>query len=109
MYNCRNMTITHNRKQPTYYHGTSTTFNIGQVLLPPIFTGNLREDWRKNNQDVVYMTTSLDSAKRYAKKACEKCGGEPVIFEVRPIGWCSNRVNQEYVAEKAKILRRIEA
>ena len=56
------------RVRPTFYHGTSSVLEIGKELLPPMYTGNLREDWRKNNQDVVYMTTSLDSAKRYAKK-----------------------------------------
>lgn len=92
------------RERPTFYHGTSSVLEIGKELLPPIYTGNLREDWRKNNQDVVYMTTSLDSAKRYAKKACTRYGGEPVIYQVKPIGWSHCRVNQEYIAEKAKII-----
>lgn len=97
------------RERPTFYHGTSSVLEIDKELLPPMYTGNLREDWRKNNQDIVYMTTSLDSAKRYAKKACARYGGEPVIFEVRPIGWSHCRTNQEYIAEKARILRKVVA
>jgi hypothetical protein len=102
------MTTNTGRQRPTFYHGTTSVLEIGKTLLPPLYTGNLREDWRKNNQDVVYMTTSLDSAKRYAKKACARYGGEPVIYQVNPIGWYHCRVNQEYIAEKAKILRKVE-
>ena len=46
----------------TYYHGTSTIFNIHRVILPPNITGNLREDWRKANLNQVYVTDSLLSA-----------------------------------------------
>ena len=97
--------ITNNRRERlVFYHGTTNVLNVGKVLLPPLYTGNLREDWRKNNQDVVYMTTSLSSAIQYAKKACAKYGGEPVIYKVNPIGGFYCRMNQEYITEKAKIV-----
>ena len=54
------------------------------------------------------MTTSLVSAARYAKKASNTFGGNPVIYVVEPIGYCyNNRVN-EYIADEAKIIERIE-
>ena len=100
----RNMTINHNYAPKVFYHGTTDNFHVGKVLLPPIMTGNLREDWRKNNGDVVFFTTSLASAKQYAKKAVKKYGGNPVVYQVKPIGSYYQRVNQEYIAEKARIL-----
>ena len=89
-----------------YYHGTSTAIklNIGDMILPPLITSNLREEWRKKLTNKVFFTDSLHSAERYAKKAADKYGGEPVVYIVKPIGdiWCPN--NTEYVADKAKIL-----
>lgn len=104
-----NMTVNSRQGKLVFYHGTTSLFEVGKVLLPPIYTGNLREDWRKNNRDVVYMTTSLASAKQYAKKACTRYGGNPVVYQVNPIGWYHCRMNQEYIAEKAKIIGNITA
>lgn len=87
-----------------FYHGTSSIFNIRKFILPPVDTNNLREDWRKNNLDVVYITTSLLSAMRYARKACEKFGGDPIVYEVKPLGFWAHRVDTEYIAEKALVL-----
>lgn len=90
-----------------FYHGTSSVFSIKKYLLPPLHTSNLREDWRRKNKDVVFFTTSLLSASKFAKKACEKYGGEPVIYEVKPIGQYFNTINGEYISEKALILRKV--
>lgn len=89
-----------------YYHGTSTNLNlsIGGLLLPPIITQNLREDWRKKLTNKVFFTSSLMSAERYAKKASIKFGGEPIIYIVKPIGDIWNPNTSEYVADKAKII-----
>lgn len=89
-----------------YYHGTSTNLNlyIGDLLLPPIITQNLREDWRKKLTNKVFFTSSLMSAERYAKKASIKFGGEPVVYIVKPIGDIWNPNISEYVADKAKII-----
>lgn len=95
-------------KNKTFYHGTTDAFDIRKVLLPPIYTNNLREDWRKKYRDVVFFTTSLLSASKFARKACEKFGGNPVIYEVRPIGKYSNTIYGEYISEKALIIEEIK-
>lgn len=87
-----------------FYHGTSNTLKIGKVLLPPVITSNQREDRRKKYLDKVFFTSSLMSAEMYAKKACKKYGGSPVIYIVRPIGQFFNTVNNEYIADKALVL-----
>ena len=65
-----------------FYHGTSDALNIGKLLLPPVITENLREDWRTKHHDKVFFTTSLLSAEMYAKKACKKYGGKPVVDSI---------------------------
>lgn len=67
----------------------------------------MREDWRKNNQNLVFVTTSIYSARRYAIKSAEKFGGSPVIYIVKPINW-SLRHGNEYVCDWAMILEKIE-
>ena len=42
-------------KEQKYYHGTSTALNISNFLLPPTETDCIREDYRKNNRDLVYI------------------------------------------------------
>lgn len=91
-------------KRPRFYHGTTDAFDIDKVLLPASRTGNLREDWRKKNTDKVFLTTSLLSAKQYAKKACIMYGGRPIVYECKPLGPCFNRINSEYITDKALIL-----
>ena len=91
----------------TFYHGTSNAFNIKQVILPPLQTDILRENWRKKYLDKVFFTTSLLSAKRYAKKACKRYGGSPVIYIVKPIGQYFNRINIEYIADKARVIGQV--
>ena len=93
------------QSKPIYYHGTTDAFNIKRVLLPPTYTKNLREDWRKKYRNMVFFTTSLLSASKFARKACDKYGGNPVIYEVRPIGQYFNTIQGEYIGERAKIVR----
>lgn len=66
----------------TFYHGTSTALNLGHVLLPANETNVLREAFRKKLRNVVFITTSKVSAERYAKKAAQRFGGEPVVYTV---------------------------
>lgn len=54
------------------------------------------------------MTTSLVSAARYARKASNAFGGNPVIYVVEPIGYCDNNRVNEYIADKAKIIDKVE-
>ena len=66
-----------------YYHGTSV---VGlSEILPPIDTNNLREDFRTNFQDCVFVTPLKKSAETYARKCADKFGGIPVVYEVEPV------------------------
>lgn len=87
-----------------FYHGTTDCFDVGGYLLSPIETGNKREEWRCKHTDKVFFTSSLVSARMYAKKACNKYGGNPIVYGVLPIGEYYNTVNNEYVADKAKVV-----
>lgn len=87
-----------------FYHGTSDALHIGKLILPPVITENLREDWRTKYRDKVFFTTSLLSAEMYAKKASKKYGGKPVVYRVRPLGQYFRTVNNEYIADRALVL-----
>lgn len=87
----------------TFYHGTSDALDIERMILPPEITGNQREEWRKKYHDKVFFTSSLLSAEKYAKKACNKYGGSPIIYTVKPIGEYYKRIDYEYVADKALV------
>ena len=91
----------------TFYHGTSDVFDIREVILPPLQTDNLREDWRKKNLDKVYFTSSQLSAYMYAKKACKKYGGNPIVYIVKPIGQWFHRADTEYIADKALVIGQV--
>ncbi len=88
----------------TFYHGTTDLFEIGKVLLPPVITDNKREHWRTKYNDKVFFTSSMLSASMYAKKACKKYGGNPVVYIVKPIGQFFNTINTEYIADKALVV-----
>ena len=90
-----------------YYHGTTDKFFISNEILPPIITGNLREESRNKYQDKVFLTTSLLSAQYFAYKACQKYSGHGIIYEVEPIGimYYPNPNTNEYIVDKAKIIK----
>ena len=67
-----------------YYHGTSTACGVKKIILPPTYTNNLREDFRKKYQDCVFLTISLRSAEGYAKKASARFGGNPIVYRAKP-------------------------
>lgn len=73
--------------------------------MPPIITNNKREEWRKKYNNKVFFTTSILTANKFARKACEKYGGNPVVYEVKPIGQYFNTINGEYISDKAIITR----
>ena len=89
-----------------FYHGTSDSMGYIHRLLPPIITGCKREDWRSKHTDVVFFTPSVPSAIRYARKACAKYGGNPVIFQVSPIGEIVHIGNGDWVADSAHIIHK---
>ena len=89
----------------TYYHGTSIP-NL-KVILPPIETRVLREDFRKKFMDCVFVTPSRLSAANYAKKCALKFGGQPVVYEVRPIN--PTEINRsQYKCDRAIVLGTIK-
>ena len=55
----------------------------------------------------MFFTTSLLSAENYAKKACKKYGGDPVVYLVKPVGQYFNRIDSEYIADKAVIIGQV--
>lgn len=94
-------------KEQTYYHGTTDLFKISEIK-PPVESNVIREDSRKNNRNVVYVTSSIGSAKEYAQKAVDKFGGKPIVYEVEP-DWDSliHRIDYEYTTNYAKIISSI--
>lgn len=91
-------------KKKAFYHGTTDAFPIRNVLLPANRTGNLREEWRKKYIDKVFFTDSSLSAYMFAKKACAKYGGNPVVYIVKPVGQFFHTVNNEYIADRAVVI-----
>lgn len=87
-----------------FYYGTTDAFSVQKVLLPPVITNIKREEWRKKYTNKVFFTDSLMFARMYAKKACKKYGGNPIVYIVKPIGWFFNTINTEYIADKMLII-----
>lgn len=50
----------------------------------------------------MFLTNSLVSAQKYARKAAEKYGGEPVVYEAKPVGYISQVNKTEFVCETAR-------
>lgn len=88
-----------------FYHGTSSSLNISEIILPSIRTNIKREHWRDKLTDKVFITNSMKSAKMYAKKACQKYGGNPIVYKVKPYGFLAQIHNAEFICDKAKIIQ----
>lgn len=86
-----------------FYHGTTTNIKLNKILLPPSETGVLREDFRKNLKDKVFLTISKPSAIKYAKKAVQQFGGAPVIYKVKPDYESLIKKGTEYICDEAYI------
>ena len=85
----------------TYYHGTSIP-GLTEIL-PPVETGYLREDFRHKFLDYVFVTQLKKSAETYARKCAAKFGGQPVVYEVKPV----NPINintAQYICDKAFVV-----
>ena len=98
-----------NKIKQEFYHGTSTALRIDKWILPPVCTGNKREHWRTKYIDKVFFTNSLLSAWKFARKACDKYGGMPVVYKVRPVGQWFTTINTEYIADRALVVETMEA
>ena len=84
-----------------YYHGTSIP-NL-KIILPPIETRVLREDFRRGYRDCVFITPLRKSAEMYAKKCAAKFGGQPVVYEVEPVNEYEINTSQ-YICDRAIVL-----
>ncbi len=85
----------------TYYHGTSIAGL--KVILPPTETEVLREDFRHNLLDCVFVTPLKKSAEAYARKCAAKFGGQPIVYEVRPVN--PTEINRsQYICDKAYVI-----
>ena len=94
-------------KNQSYYHGTSDVFNIPFRIYPPEATGVIREEIRVGNRDVVYVTPSYDLAYKYALKAVDKFGGNPIVYEVIPdFNTLAHRIDYEYTTAYAEVIRK---
>lgn len=89
-------------KNNKYYHGTSDKLIIkDNILLPSNETAIIRE--QKLNK--VFITTSYGSAKKYAIKASNKFGGNPIIYRVIPdYHSLIHRMDFEYICDFATIM-----
>lgn len=86
-----------------FYHGTSDALGIKGTLFPPSNTQVLREDFRIKLFNSVFLTISMKSAEMYAKKACKKYGGHPVVYIAKPNGkYIMN--GTECICDSAKII-----
>lgn len=66
-----------------FYHGTSSLANIDDVILPPeAHDFGINEQERTKNLDKVFFTTLPKYALTYARRACSRVGGTPVLLKV---------------------------
>lgn len=85
----------------TFYHGTSVSGL--REILPPTETNILREDFRQGYRDCVFVTPIRKSAETYARKCAAKFGGDPVIYEVKPVNPSEVNISQ-YICDKAYVV-----
>lgn len=86
------------------YHGTTDTFNIKDKILPPIVTGILREEWRKNYKNKIFFTQNFGQAKKYAIKAAKKYGGNPIVYSIVPMGVINYLKDGEWICDYGSII-----
>lgn len=87
-----------------YYHGTTDKFKMeDNIICPSTESGILREDFRKSLLDVVFSTKSYVSARMYANKASEYFGGNPIVYQVMPVGVIEDIHNGEIISDYAVI------
>lgn len=95
----------------SFFHGSSTDLTPGDLVLPPSKTNKVSEKGRKKNLDVVFFTQDPRSALIYAGRAVQSLGGNPVVYEVEPVGDIkvlnSDRGTSVFYASYAKVLRRV--
>ena len=90
-----------------YYHGTTSLYMIGDYLDSTSKATNLNTLYKRKTSKIS-ITSNLDVAIYYAKKAAEEKGGEPVIYEVEPNKFMLLRIGKNtFVTDKAKIIGKV--
>ena len=91
-----------------FYHGTSSLAEIKNKLLPPdLHNFGINEKGRTKHSQKVFFTTIKGYAGTYARGACTRVGGEPIIYEVlskNPKLMCKHKGLDIYYDNEAIIL-----
>lgn len=94
-----------------FYHGTSTIADIKDKILPPCHHNfGINEQGRVKHENKVFFTTVKGYAMCYARNACSRVGGEPVVYEVlssRPKFMSKSKGCDVYFDNEAIILGKV--
>lgn len=91
-----------------FYHGTSSKAGISDKILPPSYHSfGVNEEGRVKHADKVFFTTVKGYAEAYARRACKRVGGNPIVYKVE----CKNaslfsktKGCDVWFGEKAKVI-----
>lgn len=86
-----------------YYHGTSTQLGELKTIKPVSETTVFREFHRQKEKDVIFLTDSLRSAKRYAQLAAETFSGSPIVYQVIENDSIAETQPHEFTAKYADV------
>ena len=70
------------------FHGTSSAFNLGDVIAPAEVAGVPsvhNSEHLTNLTSNAFATQDIDRARAYAEKAAKKSGGSPLVYRVEPV------------------------
>jgi len=70
------------------FHGTSSAFNLGDVIAPAEVAGVPsvhNSELLPNLTSNAFATQDIDRARAYAEKAAKRSGGSPLVYRVEPV------------------------
>lgn len=70
------------------FHGTSSAFNLGDVIAPAEVAGVPSvhsSEHLTNLRSNAFATQDIDRARAYAEKAAKRFGGSPLVYRVEPV------------------------
>jgi len=70
------------------FHGTSSSFNLGDVIAPAEVAGVPsvhNSEHLTNLTSNAFATQDIDRARAYAEKAAKRSGGSPLVYRVEPV------------------------
>jgi len=70
------------------FHGTSSAFNLGDVIAPAEVAGVPsvhNSEHLTNLTSNAFATQDIDRARAYAEKAAKRSGGSPLVYRVEPV------------------------